>query len=119
MNGRAKGAHRAAVQELAAAVRSEAVQRFLAGLRGMTAPERDAILDVVLTGAEAGRVDLGLPPGIQVSRRRFRSGPPADLAFSTRVATTGALVTIFVSVCPPPAHEPAIHAVLPWDPARN
>ncbi len=110
-------AHQAAVDELMRALHSERVQRFLNALREIDDAERRVILDKVLTGPPSMRIDLGLPPEIQISRR-FVGGPASEFAVSKRAKETGALVTIFVSLAPS-ADGPAFRQILPWHPSEN
>jgi hypothetical protein len=107
--------HRALVEELQAAISSERVQAFLDALQGIEVTERDAILDKVLSGPPSMRVDLGLPPDIQIARR-FVGGPVSEFAVSKR-ARSGALVTIFVKLSQSSQRE--FRQVIPWHPSEN
>jgi hypothetical protein len=55
------------------------------------------------------RVDLGLPAGVGL-HRRMTGGPDCEFAVSKR-DVSGALVTIFITLDPPPTH--VIRRVLP------
>ena len=100
----------ATIDELTAAVNSEPVRRFVGALAGMSADERTEICDRVLTGPPALRVDLGLPPGMEL-RRRMVGGPDCEFVLSKRDSLTGMLVSVFITLSPSP--ERVVRQVLP------
>ena len=104
------------IDELTAVVNSEPVLRFVTALRGLSAAERAEICDRVLTGPPSMRLNLGLPPGVEL-HRRMTGGPDCEFAVSKRDPSTGALVTIFITLSPSP--DRVIRRVLPLAGGEN
>lgn len=106
----------ATIDELAAVVNSESVQRFVTALSGLSQAERTEICDRVLLGPPSMRLDLGLPPGVEL-HRRMTGGPDCEFAVSKRDPATGALVTVFITLSP--SSDRVVRRILPMAGGEN
>jgi len=111
--------HEVVLDELLAAVASEPFQRFLGAIRSMPDGERGEVLEIALAGSDTERLDLGLPAGMQLTRRPFGDGTTADFALSRRAPSTGALISVFVDVSPEERGPRGFRPVPPNDPAGS